>query len=54
MIRVEEHDDQPRVVVVTHGGTRIRLDAMEKGKRVEQWIRKVVEPMGTFNLKKEK
>jgi hypothetical protein len=41
MIVVEEHDDHPRVAVVTRGGTRTGPDAMEKGKGVEQWIRKV-------------
>jgi hypothetical protein len=29
-------------------------DATEKGKGVEQWIRKEVEPMPTFNPQKER
>jgi hypothetical protein len=52
MIVVEEPNDQPRVAVVTHGGMRTGPDATEKGKGVEQWIRKVVEPMPTFNPQK--
>jgi hypothetical protein len=54
MIAIEECDDQPRVAVVTCGGMRTRPDVTEKGKGVEQWIRKEVEPMPTFNPQKEK
>jgi hypothetical protein len=54
MIVVEEHDDQPRITVVTCGGMRTRPDVTEKGKGVEQWIRKEVEPMPTFNPQKER
>ena len=54
MIAFEEHYDQPRVVFVTHGGMRIGSDLIVKGKGVEQWIRKEVEPMPVFNPKKEK
>ena len=49
MISIEEHDDQPKVAVVTCGGTRIGPNTTEKGKGVEQWIRKFVEPMSAFN-----
>jgi hypothetical protein len=37
-----------------HGGTRTGPDAMEKGKGMEKWIMKEVDPMPTFILQKEK
>jgi hypothetical protein len=40
MIVPEEPDDQPRITVVVVGGMRTRPYAAEKGKGVEQWIRK--------------
>jgi hypothetical protein len=49
MITVKERDDQLRVTVVMCDRMRTRVDAMEKGKGVEQWIRKAIEPMPTFN-----
>jgi hypothetical protein len=52
MIAAEERDDQPKVADVIHGGTRTRLDVTEKGKGVEQWIRKEVKPMPSFNPQK--
>jgi hypothetical protein len=54
MIIMEERDDQPRVAVVTCGRMRIRIDAMEKGKGVEQWVRKEVDPIPTFNPQNKK
>jgi hypothetical protein len=54
MIATKECDDYPRVVVDTCSGTRTRSNAMEKGKGVEQWIRKEVDPMPSFNLYNEK
>jgi hypothetical protein len=52
MIAIEECDDQPRVVVVTHDRMRNKLDVKEKGKGFEQLIRKEVEPMPSFNPQK--
>jgi hypothetical protein len=53
MISTEEHNDQPKIAVVTREGTRTGANATEKGKGVEQCIRKAVEPMPTFNPQKE-
>jgi hypothetical protein len=54
MIATEERDDKPIVEVVMRGGTRTRPNAMKKGKGVEQWIRKTIEPMSAFNPQKER
>jgi len=54
MIATEEHDDQPKVAVVTCGGTRTAPDVKGKGKEVEQWIRKEVDPRPTFNPREKK
>jgi hypothetical protein len=49
IITTEERDDHPSVETVTRGGTRIGLDATDKGKGVEKWIRKEENPTQTFN-----
>jgi acetaldehyde dehydrogenase (acetylating) len=36
MIDAEEHDNEPKVTVVTCGGTRTRPYVIEKGKGVEK------------------
>jgi len=54
MIAVEERDDHPRVAVVTRSRIINGEDVTEKGKGVEQWIRKSIEPIPTFNPQKEK
>jgi len=54
MVVVEERDDQPRVATIFHRGTIIGPYVTKKGKGVEQWIRKEVEPTPTFNPHKEK
>jgi len=54
MVVVEEWDDQPTIIVVTCSITRIGPDVMEKGREVDQWIRKKVDPMPSFNPQKEK
>jgi hypothetical protein len=54
MIATKEHDDNPRVAAITCGGMRTGVDAMEKGKGVEKWMRKSIEPTPTFNPQKEK
>jgi hypothetical protein len=54
MIAVEERDDQPRVAIVMCGGTRDGPCETKKGKGVEQWIKKEVESMPTFNPPKHK
>ena len=50
MIVAKYHDNHPRVAVLTRGGTRTRPDVKKKGKGVEQWMRKAIEPMPLFNL----
>jgi len=35
-----------------HKGTRNRQDVTKKGKGVELWIRKAVDPMPSFNPQK--
>jgi hypothetical protein len=52
MIVVEERDDHPRIAFVTCGGMRTEPDVIEKGKGMEQWIRKVDETKPIFNPKK--
>jgi hypothetical protein len=54
MITTEDHKDQPIISVITCDKMRIGGDAMEKGKGMEQWKMKVVDPMATFNPNKEK
>jgi hypothetical protein len=54
MIATKEHDDHNRVAVVTCGVTRTRLDAMEKRKGAEKWIRKSIDSMPSFNPDKER
>jgi hypothetical protein len=54
MITTEDHKDQPIISVITCDKMRIGGDAMEKGKGMEQWKMKVVDPMPTFNPNKEK
>jgi hypothetical protein len=52
MIATEERGDHPKVVVVTHDGTRTRPYVKERGNGFEKWIRKAIEPMLTFNPQK--
>jgi hypothetical protein len=36
MIVVEAHDEQPKIVVVTHRGTKTRTDVTDQGNRIHQ------------------
>jgi hypothetical protein len=49
MIVIAECDNHRILAIVMHGETRTRPNATEKGKGFEQWIRKVANPMQTFN-----
>jgi hypothetical protein len=40
MIASEEHDNQPRIEVITCEGTRTEEDVMKNGKGIVKWIRK--------------
>jgi hypothetical protein len=55
MITAEKHDEQPKVVAVTHAWRdENQDDVMNQGNRIHQWVRKVVEPSPLFDPRKEK
>jgi hypothetical protein len=54
MIGEEEHEKQPKIVVVMRRGTRTRVDVIDQGNMINQWVKRVVEPQPLFNHIKEK
>jgi hypothetical protein len=55
MIYVEPHGEDPRVIVITRGGTVTGEDKMTQGKTTEEsGVRKAAEKTQTFDAKKEK
>jgi hypothetical protein len=53
-ISTEERNGGPRIVVVMHGRDRTGDYMTNGGKQVEQWVRKLVGPMPTFDPQQEK
>jgi hypothetical protein len=53
-ISIEKHNEGPKIEIVAHRGTRTWADAMNGGKKVEQWVRKSTGPMPKFDPHQEK
>jgi hypothetical protein len=53
-ISAEKCNEGPRIAVVTRRGARTRVDVMNEGKQTEQWVRKSIGPMPTFDPQQEK
>jgi hypothetical protein len=55
LIKEEPHGADPRVIVITRGGTVTGQDRVTQGKIIEEsGVRKVAEKTQTFDAKKEK
>jgi hypothetical protein len=55
LIKVEPHEEDPRVVVITKGGATTGDDRMAQGKTAkDSGIRKATENTQTFDAKKER
>jgi hypothetical protein len=54
MISVEKCSEGPKIAIVTRGGARTGTDMETQGNQMEQWVRKSVGPMPTFNPQQEK
>ena len=54
MMRSEQHEDDPRINIVTQSGVDTREDKVEvKDPEVDAWVRKAGEKSTGFNLQKE-
>jgi hypothetical protein len=53
MIVAEACDEQPRIKQLC-GGMRTRVDVIDQGNRIHQWVRKATEPLPLFDPRKEK
>jgi hypothetical protein len=53
-ISAEKCNEGPRIAVVTRGGTRTGVDAMNGGKQDEKWVNKSTDLCPTFDPQQEK
>jgi hypothetical protein len=49
MISVEKRNEGQKITIITRGGTRTSVDIETQGIQEEQWVRKSVGSMPSFN-----